>query len=222
MTYRPWQLLLGAALGLTALVPVARSEALSTTSLGLGIRTVTYTQAKSKDVPTEAEEAASSGSGAKAGQTEDTYSDPILCQRISTPSSLGLELGAGGCIHGGGFRTFAHTVSMHVQLIYYPFASRSSIDDDASIRVRRMFFGDLYLVGQGGFAKITHKESQETPVTLTTDVAEFGGGIGWTYRLYDKIAIGAEGFYLVGSILSSATSGSTNMIIASLTVTAFL
>ena len=80
----------------------------------------------------------------------------------------------------------------------------------------------VYLVGQGGFAKITHDESEKTPVTLSTDVIEFGGGIGWSYRVSAKVSAGVEGYYLVGSILSRATTGSTNMLLASALVTVFL
>lgn len=193
----------------------ANAEALSTTSGGLGVRTLNFTKAKSDKVLTEETEAES--------QSDiETLNDPVLCQRVSTPSSLGLELGAGGCVHGGGYRTFAHSISSHLQLIYYLFASRSVIDHDDSVRMRRTFFGDLYLIGQGGFAKVTHDQSRDTVVTLSTDVVEFGGGLGWSYRVMGNVAVGVEGTYLVGSIMSRATTGTTSMMLATGQITVFL
>jgi hypothetical protein len=210
-----------------ALPSAARAEALSTTQLGFGIRDISYTQAPSKKTGATGDgsggttDASTAASDDQAAQHE-TFQDPLICHRVSTPSSLGLELGAGGCIHGGGFQVFAHTISAFAQLIYYPLASRQRIDDDAAIRVRRQFFGDLYFLGQGGFAKITHKEDPDIRPTLSTDVAEFGGGIGWSYRMFDKMAFGVEGTYLIGTFLSPATTGSTSMITATGSITVFL
>lgn len=195
----------------------ARAEALSTTSAGLGIRTISYVSAKD-----DSNDPLGDLSGDKNKQKTEILQDPILCQRISTPSSLGVELGAGGCIQGGGFWTFAQSISAFVQLIYYPLASRTQIDNDASISMQRQFLGDFYLLGHGGFAKITHNQSESTNVSLPMDVLEFGGGVGWTYRLFGNVAIGLEGNYLVGSIMSKATTGSTNIIIATGLVTVFL
>ena len=190
------------------------SEALSTTSFGIGIRNISFVEAKAANQVDD--------ETLDRGAKEEPLSDPMICQRVSTPSSLGLELGAGGCVHGGGFWTFAHSISAHLQLIYYPLASRTSVDNDLGLKMKREFFGDLYLIGQGGFAKITHNQAQNTPVTLSMDVLEFGGGVGWTYRVMQKLAIGVEGTYLVGSILSSSATGSTNMIMVLGSITAFL
>jgi hypothetical protein len=195
--------------------PLAHAEALSTTSMGIGIRNVTYTENK----PSTGADSESTGT---AQTNQETFNDPMICQRVSTPSSLGLELGAGGCVHGGGFWTFSHTISAHLQLIYYPFASRTRIDDDGSIRMRRQFFGDFYIIGQGGFAKITHGQSQSTPRTFSMDLVEFGGGAGWSYRMFNNVAFGVEGFYLFGALLSKATSGSTSIMTGMASLTVFL
>lgn len=205
--------LLGFLSGIILFSGVAHSEALSTTTAGIGIRTISFVEAKSS-TGVDVEEAGE--------QNIEPLQDPIICQRISSPSSLGLELGAGGCVHGGGFWTLAHSVSAHFQMIYYPFASRTSIEDDLGLKMKREFFGDFYLMGLGGFAKITHNQAQNTPVTLSTDVLEFGGGLGWSYRIGSTLGFGFEAKYLVGSILSDATSGSTNMLIAGASLTAFL
>jgi hypothetical protein len=188
------------------------AEALSTTSAGLGIRNITFTKTK-KEVVEDPE---------ASGTQINNYSDPILCQRISTPSSLGVELGAGGCVHGGGAKSFAHSIGANLQLIYYPFASRTNIDNDDAIRLRRQFFGDLYISAQGGFVKITHAENKTSDATYSTDALEFGGGIGWTYRLTKSMALGLEGNYLMGSIMSTTVAGSTNLMMGTMAVTVFL
>jgi hypothetical protein len=198
----------------------AFAEALSTTEAGFAVRTMTYTKNKTQnfqqsDDPEKADDDTNK-------QKEEVLDGPTVCQRISTPSSLGLELGAGGCVQTGGFRTFAHTISANVQLIYYPFTSRSQIDDDASVHMNRQFFGDFFVFGQGGFAKVTHSQSTDTELTYTSDLVEFGGGLGWSYRISKGLAVGAEASYLVGSILSNATSGSSNTITALGLFTVFL
>ncbi|TWW10734.1 hypothetical protein E3A20_06180 [Planctomyces bekefii] len=192
-----------------------QAEALSTTSAGMGMRTISYTQAKAAG-QTEAQ------STQNGTQKTEALNNPILCQRVSTPSSLGLEIGAGGCVHGGGTQTFAYSVSSHLQLIYYPLASRSRIDDDAAVHVNRMMFGDLYLIAQGGLAKISHAEITGTPRTLATDIFEVGGGLGWSYRIFSKSSLGIEAYYLIGSFLSKATTGTTSMMEVAFSMTMFL
>jgi hypothetical protein len=69
---------------------------------------------------------------------------------------------------------------------------------------------------------VTHGQLSDTELTYTSDLVEFGGGVGWSYRLTKTLATGVEASYLVGSILSNATSGSANTITALASLTVFL
>ena len=187
-------------------------EALSTTSIGIGMRQMNYTSAKSDTATADKE----------AEAVDESFDDPMLCERISTPSSLGIEIGAGGCIQTGGVWAFVHTVSSHVHLIYYPLASRSRIDNDSAVSIQRKLLGDFYLLGMAGFAKITHGEIAESNASYTMDVLEFGGGAGWSYRAFEYVSLGIEGSYLIGSIMSSSSTGTTSLMTAAATITVFL
>lgn len=188
----------------------ARANADSTTFIGLGIRGITYTPTKSGDADSPK---------AKQETSTDNLSDPMLCERVSAPLSLSFEVSADGCIHGGGYWTFAHGISSHMELIYYPFAARMDIRGDSSVEVERSLIGNFYILGKGGVAKVTHGQTQNTPLTYSTDFVEFGGSVGWSFQYSQTVAFGVEAGYMLGSVMSSATSGSSSLITAGTTLT---
>jgi hypothetical protein len=185
------------------------AEAPAISSVGLMTRTINYSLS------------GVGGAGGGASKAE-VLADPLICERVSTPSALGFEVGAGGCAQLGGTYTFAQAVSMHGMLLYYPLASRASLNDEGALRMRHLSFSNFYIVVLGGFTKLTHQQILETNLTVSTDILDFGGGVGYSYRFFKYTAIGVEGYYLSGSIISNAVAGSTSAIFAGATVTFFL
>ncbi len=189
----------------------ALGEAPVTTSVGIMNRSISYTlvSATGGTTPTD------------TSTKNEAISSPAICERISTPSALGFEMGAGGCAQVGGTYTFAHAVSAHVMLLYYPLASRSKLDDDGALKMKLISFSNLYILLIGGFSKITHQQALETNLTISTDVMDVGGGLGYSYRVFNDAAFGAEAYYLSGSIMSNAVTGSTSALFAGGSVTFF-
>jgi hypothetical protein len=186
----------------------AFAEAPVTTSVGILSRSIEYSSTAGV-------------TGVEGAGQSETLAKPTICERVSTPSALGFEIGAGGCLQTGGEYTFGYTISTHMLLLYYPLASRSNFDDDVALRSKQGSFSNLYIVLLGGFSKITHQQVAETNATISSDVLDFGGGLGYSYRLFDYAALGAEGYYLSGSIMSKAVSGATSAFFAGGTVTFF-
>jgi hypothetical protein len=210
MLYRKrWQWVVWITASLVGLKSAdVRAEAPAISSIGFMSRTVTYTQI--------------GVGGVAVGSTQtEPITDIAFCERVSTPSALGFEMGAGGCAQLGGSYTFAQTISAHGMLLYYPLASRASLNEEGALRIRHLSFSNFYLVLIGGFSKITHKQVPETNLTISTDVLDVGGGIGYSYRFFKYTAIGFEGYYTSGSIMSKAVQGSTSAIFAGGTITFF-
>ena len=136
--------------------------------------------------------------------------------------TLGIEVGSLGCFQNGGFWTFNHSVSMAMQVLYYPFESKGDISNDDSVKMANKSSGSLYLIGHTGFAKITHFQRSITNVTYSMDVLEVGGGAGYGYRLLKNTALGIEGTFMTGVVLSDATSGSANSFNVSTSLTIYL
>lgn len=189
----------------------AVSEVLSTSSLGLGVRQMSYSTEKRSETDFATSET----------RTE-TFVDPVLCQRLSTASRIGVELGSGGCVHYGGKTAFVHTIKAQGLILWYPLASLGSIDDDGSIKMKRQFFSDFYISGSFGFAKTTHAETDRTVFSLTMDSAELGIGAGWNYRVLKYVALGGEAMFAQGIILSRAATGTTSFLTATINLTVFL
>jgi hypothetical protein len=188
------------------------AEALSTTSIGTGSRSISWVPA----VTTNAE--------VTAEPIEEEISGPIICHRVTAPSSVfTIEIGASGCMMTGGVRNFASSMSGHVMVLYYPFTARSmSTSDDDAVSLRQTSFTNIYINGTAGFSKITLSDPL-TPLSYTVDNLDAGLGIGYSYRLFKYVAIGMEGSYVYSSSLSpEVASGSSSLIQVLAGITVFL
>lgn len=189
----------------------ARAESFSTTTFGVMNRTVSY---QSPDMAGQA----SSGSRT----TNENLSGSLLCERVASPTSFGLEFGAGTCLQTGGVRSFLQSMSGQINLLWYPLVTRTATEGDMGVRTRVVTLANFYLIGVFGFSKITHAQSQITNVTITSDTMDFGAGIGWSYRLFSSVSLGAEATYVNGSIMSKASTGSSTAIAAGGVITVSL
>ena len=193
---------------------LARAEALNTTSLGLGTRKLDFRPATGE----------SSGAVGDVEKISDELSGLAVCNRVSAPSSLfSLEIAAGGCMHLGGENSFAHSMGGFVMVLYYPFSARRKTDtDDLAVRMNIVSFTNLYLLGLGGFSKITRGE-KISPVSYTIDTYDAGIGGGYSYRLLKYVAFGVEGAFVHSSSLSTkVATGSSSLMLASAIITVFL
>jgi hypothetical protein len=189
----------------------ALAESFSTTSFGVMNRTVSY---QSPDF------AGQSSNGSRT--TNEALSGSLLCERVASPTSFGLEFGAGMCLQTGGVKSFLQSLGGHVNLLWYPLVTRTATEGDVGVRTRVVTLANFYLIGMFGFSKITHAQSEITNVTITSDTMDFGGGIGWSYRLFSSVSLGAEATYLNGSIMSEASTGSSTAISAGGVITVSL
>jgi len=197
---------------------MAFGEALNTTSVGIGTRTGTLTPQN-----VGSDDSANASSEAKAEPFEQE--GLMVCNRVSTPSSLlSMEIGAGGCMMMNQEQTedlpnFAHSISGHVAVLYYPFASRRKSNEDSAIRIKLISFSNVYIMGMGGFSKFTTAQALGT--TRSNDALDAGIGGGYSYRLFKYVSFGAEGYYMHSSILSSKVatgSAATTVVSGILTV----
>lgn len=195
------------------------AEARHTTLVGFANREVRYTPRFIEEVDDPF------GDQQNLGPQSEQQDTMAICHRVSSPSSLGLEIGGGGCImpdFGSATFSFANSVSLNLQLIYYPLASRMELNDDIGVLFKRQFFGEIYMFGISSLAKLGYKESTETGDVTPMDLIEFGGGIGWMYQLSRGISIGAEGSMQVGNALSTVATGGSNLIMGMAMITAHL
>ncbi len=77
------------------------------------------------------------------------------------------------------------------QLALVPLVTRTQLKGHG-LRTRVVTLANFYLIGVFGFSKITHAQSEITNVTITSDTMDFGVGIGWSYRLFSSVSLGAE------------------------------
>jgi hypothetical protein len=183
---------------------IALSEALSTTSIGLGSRQLQWVPA----VADGAEGAANTNT-----TLNQVVSGPLLCHRVSAPSSIfTLEIGASGCLMKGNDRSFARTMSGHFTLLYYPFSSRMKVsNEDAAVRLKQVTFTNIYIAGKSGFSKTT-LQIDALPISRTVDSIDIGMGLGYSYRVFKYVAVGAEVGYIYSSSISpNVATGSSTM-----------
>ncbi len=193
---------------------VVFAEALSTTSVGMGSRSLSW-------VPATAPATTEGGEITDTTITE-VLAGPVLCHRVSAPSSIfTLEVGASGCLMKGNDRNFASSMSGHFTLIYYPFSSRMKVsNEDSAVRLKQMNFTNLYILGKTGFSKTTLGFG-ETPFSYAVDAVDVGGGVGYSYRLFKYVAVGVEAGYVYSSSISPlVATGSSTLIeyLGSLTI----
>jgi hypothetical protein len=187
----------------SAVSNLALSEALSTTSIGIGSRQLQW-------VPAVADGA--QGAANTATTLNQSVSGPLLCHRVSAPSSIfTLEIGASGCLMKGDDRSFARSMSGHFTLLYYPFSSRMRVsNEDSAVRLKQVTFTNIYLAGKTGFSKTT-LQIDALPISRTVDSIDIGMGLGYSYRLFKHVAVGVEVGYIYSSSISPdiATGSST-------------
>jgi hypothetical protein len=205
------------ALALALASSEALAEALNTTTFGVGTRDVKLAPAKAD------------GGSEQATADEQTLSEKqegvVLCNRVSAPSSLfSVEIAAGGCMHiAKAGRSFANSIGGYGAILYYPFSARRRGDnDDLVLRLRLLSLSNFYILGAGGFSKITRSDPV-TPVSYTIDTYDFGGGVGYAYRIFRYVSLGAEATYLYNSSLSSkVATGTATFTTASAVLTVYL
>ncbi len=200
-------------LAFSGMANLAMSEALSTTSVGMGTRQLQWVPA----VAPGAENATNTST-----TLNDVLSGPLLCHRVSAPSSIfTLEIGASGCLMKGEDRNFATSMSGHFTLLYYPFSSRMKVsNEDAAIRLKQISFTNIFISGMAGFSKTTLGIGA-SPVSYTVDSVDVGMGVGYSYRLFKYVAIGAEVGYIYSSSISplvATGSSSLTEFLAALTI----
>jgi len=204
----------------------ARAEALNTTTLGFARRTATITPPFVANEASTAPAAGGASTTSRADQTIVRVQDgPLLCNRVSTPTSVRtIEISGGSCLHQGGETNLNHALSASLQIIYYPFSSRGDAGmDDMAISLQHGTGSNLYIYASGGFSKISIPPTDASPVTYTIDTADVGGGAGYGYRLFRKVALGLEGGFVASSSISSKVAkGSATTIQVSAVVTVFL
>jgi hypothetical protein len=192
-------------LGSSAFSNIALSEALSTTSIGTGSRQLQWVPASSGDA---------SGSNTLNKEITEVLSGPVICHRVSAPSSIfTLEIGASGCLMKGSGRNFASSMSGHFTLLYYPFSSRMKVsNEDTAVRLKQISFTNIFLSGKTGFSKTTFGFGEASPVSYTVDSVDVGLGLGYSYRLFKHVAVGAEVDYIYSSSISpQVATGSSNL-----------
>lgn len=197
--------------------PAALAEALNTTTFGIGTRDIKLAPAKA--------DGASEQATAEDQTLNEKQEGVVLCNRVSAPSSLfSVEIAAGGCMHVTETgRSFANSIGGYVGILYYPFSARRRGDnDDLVLRLRLLSLSNFYILGAGGFSKITRSDPV-TPVSYTIDTYDFGGGVGYAYRLFRYVALGAEATYMYNSSLSSkVATGTATFTTASAVLTVYL
>lgn len=197
---------------ISALPGSAFAEALSTTSLGFGSRTISW-------VP------ASETSGTVTPEpVEESLAGPVICHRVSAPASVfTVEVGASGCMMTGSERHFATSMSGHAVVLYYPFSARTkSTNQDSAVSLKQTSFTNAYISGIAGFSKIT-LSNPLTPLAYTVDNVDVGLGLGYSYRLFKYVALGTEASYIYSaSISSEIATGSSSAINILGSVTIFL
>ena len=197
--------------------PEALAEALNTTTFGIGTRDIKLQPAKAD------------GASEETTEEDQTLSEKqegvVLCNRVSAPSSLfSVEIAAGGCMHvAESGRSFANALSGYGAILYYPFSARRRGDnDDMVLRLRLISLSNFYVLGAGGFSKITRSDPV-TPVSYTIDTYDFGGGVGYAYRVFRYVSLGAEATYMYNSSLSSkVATGTATFTTASAVLTVYL
>jgi hypothetical protein len=182
--------------------PMGFAQAISTTTAGMTTRTVALTFPGETSVD---------GSNDGAGTTKpEQISGLFLCERISSSSSINIEFGVNGCLQQGGLKTFMSILSVNLNLIYRPFRIMSSQTDDSAMKLSIQDKNEFYLIGVGGFSKITSSQRAETNLSVATDTLDFGGGVGYSLQISQNLKLVGEANYIIGSVMSSFASGSSS------------